>query len=60
MKMSLSPRPPLSYYCVSLKEKGAGEEGKWKEIKKKENLYADILYKPFNKREFNLLLAFRI
>lgn len=33
----------LSYYCVSLKEKVAGKEGKWKERKKKENLYADIL-----------------
>lgn len=43
MKMSLSQHPPLSYYCVSLKEKVAGKEGKWKERKKKENLYADIL-----------------
>lgn len=41
MKMSLLQHPPLSYYCVSRKEKVAGEKGKWKE--KKENLYIDIL-----------------
>ena len=63
MKMSLSQYPPpLSYHCVSLKEKVADEEGKWKkkqktkQNKKKNKNPIQIFYKHFNKTEFNLLL----
>ena len=55
MKVSLSQHRPLSNHCVSLKEKVAGEEENGKK-----NPPMQIFYKHFNKREFNLLLAFRI
>ena len=59
MKMSLSQYPPpLSYHCVSLKEKVADEEGKWKKKTKTKTKKTpiQIFYKHFNKTEFNLLL----
>lgn len=57
MKMSLSQHPSLSNHCAPLKEKVAGEE---ENEKKKKKPSMQIFYKHFNKREFNLLLAFRI